>query len=402
MLITCNKENILTIVLILVLITVIIIYYNPAVHNSKQNIEQMINVPYTPTSWGRNKCGYIVNRTLSDEFKKYAIEKDDNGWNLFLPCSYDNPKKEIREMPVVKNARYFMIDNADYLVAKEWLWDGLVKHYGLTKTCTLMPRSYLLKSNKDVTRFMDEYDKSKLYIMKKNIQQQKGLKISRDKVEIVNGRYKKYILAQELLQNPYLINGHKINLRCYILVICYNKEINVYVHCDGFMYYTKKPFVKNCIDDDVNITTGYIDREIYARNPLTHDDFRKYLDSDRRLITGEKQFRRQGIQLSELCFQRINNLIKEIFIAFSGKICTMDKFSKNVMFQLFGADIAIDDELNPMIMEINKGPDMNAKDKRDSDLKHGVVEDILRLVGGVNNSKCSRPNGFEMVLEVKK
>ena len=38
-------------------------------------------------------------------------------------------------------------------------------------------------------------------------------------------------------------------------------------------------------------------------------------------------------------------------------------------FQIFGADIAPDENLNVTIMEINKGPDIGFKDERDGNLK---------------------------------
>ena len=40
------------------------------------------------------------------------------------------------------------------------------------------------------------------------------------------------------------------------------------------MYYTPKFFQPNSIDKDRNITTGYIDRQVYVENPLTTQDFR--------------------------------------------------------------------------------------------------------------------------------
>jgi hypothetical protein len=397
-----KTHKLFMIIIILTFFLIITLCFNNKNTENIKNIEQMINIDYTPTSWNRNKCGYIMNKTFIDEFNKYGIKKDDEQWNLLLPCTYDNPKEESKNMPIIKGAKYFLINNVDYIVAKEWLWKNLVNHHGLTKACSMMPRSYVLNSNNEINRFLKEYDKNKLYILKKNIQRQEGLKISNDKVEIANGKYKKFILAQELLQNPYLINKRKINLRCYVLVICHKNEINVLVHKDGFMYYTPKFFIKDSLDHDVNITTGYIDRKVYQENPLTHDDFRKYLDDKKRYLNNiEKNIRKQNLEISQICFDRINKLIREIFIAFVGNICTDPKFENNLIFQLFGIDIAIDDELYPMVMEVNKGPDMDAKDKRDSDLKHSIVRDILRTIGAIDNEKINEKNGFVSVLEVK-
>lgn len=395
-------NKLLIIIVILIILFMITLYLNNVKHKENTNIETMINVNYTPTTWNRNKCGYVMNQTFIDEFEKHGIQQDNNDWNLLLPCAYDNPTSEMKQMPVIKGAKYFMIDNADYIVAKEWLWKNIVKHHGITKACTMMPRSYVLNSDEDIARFLKEYQENKLYILKKNVQRQEGLKITKDKVEIANGKYNQFALAQELLQNPYIIDGRKTNMRFYVLVICHNGEINVFVHKNGFMYYTPKKFIIGSTDKDVNITTGYIDRKVYEVNPLTHDDLRKYLDDNKRKLSDiEKNIRKQGLNISQIYFNRIYNLIRDIFMAFVGNICIDSKFSNNVMFQLFGADIAVDNELNPMVMEINKGPDMGAKDKRDSELKHGVVRDILRMIGAVDNTKIQEKNGFINVLEVK-
>jgi hypothetical protein len=236
--------------------------------------------------------------------------------------------------------------------------------------------------------------------MKKNIQRQAGLKITNDKKEILNGKYNDYKLVQELLQNPYTINGRKINLRCYVLVTCNNNKINVYNYNDGFMYYTPKLFIKNSLDRDENITTGYIDRKVYETNPLTHKDFKKYLDNDKRKLSEiESYIKNRGLNISDVCFNKINDLIKDVFMAFVGIICKTQKFKyNNTLFELFGVDIAVDENLNSMIMEINKGPDMGAKDKRDSEVKHSVIRDIFRLINIIDDNNIHYENGFINVM----
>lgn len=380
------------IILLLTLILFIsFVYYKKT--ESYENFTEM-----NDNFWSRNKCKYTMNKTLENQLKKYNIVKNDDKWNLYIPCSYDNPTKEIKEMPVKKNGKYFIIDNIDNMIAKEWLWKNMVKHHGIKKTETLMPKSYVLNNDGDIDKFLKDYNNNKIYIMKKNIQRQNGLKITNDKIEILNGKYKDFKLAQELLQNPYLINGRKINLRCYVLTICNNNKINVYNYKDGFMYYTPKLFVKNSLDRDVNITTGYIDRKVYEENPLTHQDFRLYLDDEKRNLSGiEKYIRERGMKISSVCFNRINELIKNIFESFVGIICKTQKFKhNNTLFELFGIDVAIDEDLNCMVMEVNKGPDMGAKDKRDSELKHKVIRDVFRLVGLAEDNE--EENGFVNVM----
>lgn len=392
-------EDKLFVISFLIIILVVILYINKGKENN--TMEDMINIEYLKTKWSRNNCNYYMNKTYLDELDKHNIKRDDVNWNLYFPCSYDNPNKEINNMPIRKGAKYFIIDNIDYLIAKDLLWKNLVKHYGLEKTCSIMPKSYILNDDQDLERFKCDYTPTKFYILKKNVQRQKGLKISNNKNEILNEK-KEFAIIQELLQNPYLIDGHKINLRIYVLVVCQNNELNVYVHKDGFIYYTPLKFKKKSLENGTNITTGYIDRKIYEKNPLTHDDLRNYFDDPTRKLSDiEKNIRNQGFKISHVCFNRINTLIRDIFVAFIGKIGISKKFSNNVMFQLFGADVAIDEDLNALVMEINKGPDLGAKDKRDSELKHKVVRDILVQIGTINNPKLKEECGFIPVLDVK-
>ena len=366
----------------------------------ENNNNNNINININTKGWNRNECSYIIGETIENIFKKYNIKKTDNNWDIYLPCNYDDPKIEIEKMPIINGAKYFIIDDCDKLVAKNLLWDHVVKHYGLERAKTMLPPSYQLYNEKDMKRFdKKEYDPKKLYIMKKNIQRQEGLKITNNKKEILEGKNDKYVIVQELLQNPYTIDKRKIDMRFYVLVVCKNKHFDVYVHREGFMYYTKVPYENGSIDKDTNVTTGYIDRSVYEKNPLTHGDMRKYLDDSLRSLSEiEQNIRNQGLRISDVFFQRIYYLIRNVFMSFVGYIGTANKFENNIQFQLFGIDVAINDQLNPLILEINKGPDMNAKDERDSQVKHMVMGDIFRIINVIDEKNTK--NGFIQVIKI--
>lgn len=361
------------------------------------NFESMIDLNKNNIFWSRNPCNFVMNETLSDVLKLHNITENSSKWSLFFPCSYDHINDELNKMPVRSNAKYFIIHNADLLTAKDLLWSHVYDYHGADKTKTFMPSSYVLYNDHDIKKIDSDFDPSKIYIMKKNIQRQEGLKITNNKQDIINGKSNGYVIAQELLQNPYIIDGRKTNMRFYMLVVCNHNDYNVYVYNNGFMYYTKSNFEKNNMTTDVNITTGYIDRSVYDKNPLSHHDLRNYLDNPNRknLSTTEKHVRTQGLLISEIYFNNIYSLLHNIMISYKGKLNGLPKFYNSTMFQLFGVDIAVNDELQPMIMEINKGPDMNAKDKRDSDIKHSVLNDVLKTVNVISNDN---QNGFIKIL----
>ncbi|ARF09761.1 tubulin-tyrosine ligase family protein [Indivirus ILV1] len=375
--------------LIIILILVFTIYnYKPTEH--------MVNIskPINKITWSTDKsCGYQMTKVYLDILKEYDIKQNNNDWVLYFPCTYDESEEEIKKINASnKNQRIFMITNTNDIASKSDLWKNLVKKYGRKEAITMAPISYVLYDPDDINLFQKEYDRTKLYIMKKNIQRQEGLKITNNKDEILKGYNNSYVIVQELLMDPYLIRGRKTNMRFYLLLVCQNGEISAYVHNDGFMYYTKVPFKKDSNETAPNITTGYIERWIYKVNPLTHQDFRNYLDDHNRELTlAEKEVINNNQKLSKLIFDRINELLVKIVKSVDYKLCKGNILKNNLTFQLFGVDIAVDDKLNPKVMEVNIGPNLNTHDGRDSEIKHKVVRDIFRILKIIPDDKS---NGF--------
>jgi ABC-type dipeptide/oligopeptide/nickel transport system ATPase component len=86
---------------------------------------------------------------------------------------------------------------------------------------------------------------------------------------------------------------------------------------------------------------------------------------------------------------------KEIGFVFQTYETIVGTKTFGVSFQLYGVDVAINQDLKPMVMEINKGPDLGGKDGRDRELKIGLGTDILKSVGLIPNID----NKFITVLE---
>lgn len=348
--------------------------------------ETMVDISYTnrPIKWSRDdKCKYTMTQVYMDILNDYKInETTQDDWVIYFPCTYNNVYKEIKKIkPTKKDQRIFVVNNSEEMSSKSHLWKNLVEAYGRKKAQTISPLSYVLNDTNDMKLFGQEYDKNKIYIMKKNIQRQEGLKITNDKNVILNGSKENYVVVQELLQDPYIIKGRKTNMRFYVLLICQNNEISAYIHNDGFIYYTKMPFQKQSLKWGHNITTGYIERWIYHINPLTHNDFRNYLDDNNRKLSSEEQkIINSNQQISKIVFARINDLIREVIYSMETKLCQGSQLQNYITFQLFGFDIALDENLYPKIMEVNVGPNLKTHDKRDGEIKHRVVRDIFKTI----------------------
>ena len=350
-------------------------------------------------------CNYIKDDCFYDSLKNagFTSTPDIKKASLIVPCSYETTEKEINDLEtngINQNqygdaVRIFMLNNTDHMVSKLALWKYLKEKYGSAIASNMLPHTWDLTDTNEVELFKSQFDPKKIYITKNNYQRQEGLEIHTKLDTILKSR-DKYILVQELLQDPYLVSGRKINLRVYVVVIKDNySNIKLQIYRDGFMYYTPELFKPNDPSFKKNITTGYIDRQVYVENPLTHMDFRKWLDDSNRKLTDIESYFKQSyphIKLSDYIFSQIYEQLGFVFQTYETIVGTK---TFGVSFQLYGVDVAINQDLKPMVMEINKGPDLGAKDGRDRELKMGLGIDILKSVGLIPNTG----NKFITVLE---
>jgi len=310
--------------------------------------------------------------------------------DLFLPCSYSYAERELSmAIPENSDSLVYAIPGMDNVVSKDGLWLCLVRKYGLSGATQLMPMTYVLYDQADRSRFIHGASfqttttsgGNAVYIVKKNIQRQEGLLLMRKSdllaspLQLQNLSQQGYVVLQEFMDDPYLIAGHKINLRVYVFVKCRGGQQSAYMYPDGFVYYTPKVYMYST-DPGSTITTGY-SRELYEKYPLSHSDLRRYL----------------GFNASMTLFHNIRDNIKKTMKAVTSVICTMQKGRAN--FQLFGTDFQINQDLSVRVLEWNKGPSMSEFDTRDAALKKDVQAAALSLLGIIPLPSTASP--FDLV-----
>ena len=305
--------------------------------------------------YGQNTCPYKMTKIIKEMLDKNDFKKGEN-WTLYIPCYMNNLSKELKTLkPTNTEQKIYMITGQINMINKNLLWKRFYQKFG-NVAVKYMPNSYLLYNKKDRLRFHDEYIYKKKYILKKNIQNQMGLFLTDKKREIINA--KDYVIAQEFLLDPYLINNRKINLRIYLLIVCQN-GLKAYYHQNGFIYYTNKEYNENILDKEYLITTGDVDRKVYQDNPMSL----KYLKN--------KKIKKN-----------IHKIMKVLVNVFKPYLCQSKKYKNYLTFQLFGVDLFVHSDSSVKIMEVNKGPSLTPKDKQDRSIKEEVVGDMFNLVLG--------------------
>ena len=264
------------------------------------------------------------------------------------------------------------IGGTDTFASKSSLYDNLRKTLPSRVLKTIVPKTYVIENKKDMVELYKKTESCKMvYIAKKNVQRQNGFDIYTDPKNTLNPEF---VVVQEMLQNPYIISGRKINIRVYLLIVIDGSDIDFYVYKDGFIYYTAEEFEKYSTDFNKTITTGYIDRRVYDENPLTLLDLEKYM--------GEKNY---STLMKNVLF--IIKCFKEVYKPI---LLEENRGIRPKQFLIYGCDIAPSDTLGATLIEINKGPDLNYKDARDKEVKFNLVKNTFEIVKLLPDSKTEK------------
>ena len=329
-------------------------------------------------------------RQILDE-EGVNLEQDLDKFDLYYPCGYNKIEKELKQLSLKDYQNVFGICGCDTIASKSSLWKTLENYYGREKAREYMPESYILRNDEQLNNFKRIFDPSRTYILKKNIQRKKGIKISNNLNEIIKARNDKFVLVQEKIDSL-IINKRRMNLRIYLVVKCREGYKELYMHDNAKCLYTSKDVDESKANGGTPeefeslITNSYVtELTIYNKNPLTLNQLCEYITQNFNIP-------------KEQLMATIEENLKVVFKALLTKLCNCENIHKNGQFQLFGADVILDQDLKPYILEINKGPDMKHKDEADRVLKKKVIFDTFNLMNVVKPKTADYQNMFRKLL----
>ena len=320
---------------------------------------------------------------------KYNAVDGEHNWNIWFPCGYTNIEAELAKNNFFNEkgvgSLIMGLVGTDNFAAKDRLWKVLSTFYGREGACDLAPQTWVTYDAADKKHFK-EYteqngkDGGKLFIAKKNIQRQDGLHIFSDPSEMDTALQKSFVIVQDVLLDPFRIDGRKTNFRVYVLLVFNSNtgDKSMYVYRNGFVYYTNK-------DKDVRsqvITTGYIDRQVYIDNPLTLEDFYVHLDKTGGSSSNFLRLKRELFRKVMAAFVHTNSF-------------GYNKGGGGTYASIFGADVQLNSDATSLkLIEMNKGPDLITKDVRDDSVKREMIHDCYDILMG---SGVDSENGFTQV-----
>jgi hypothetical protein len=372
-------------IIILVLVTAIVVMLELIFVFFRNNEEGFTNYYRCE----KRPLGGIYKEILNEE--SVNLTQDLSEFNLYYPCGYNGVEKELRALDLggKTGQNIFGICGSDTIASKSSLWKVVSEHYGREFASKLIPESWLLKDNREFPLFKEQFTADKIYILKKNVQRKKGIKLTSDLEEVENAYKNKYVMVQEK-HDSIIINKRRLNLRIYVFVVYKNGKKSVYIHDSAKVLYTSKDVEENSSSNseefETLITNSYVtDLEIYNKNPLTLNKLLVYLEENR------------GVN-SVVMKQKIYAVLKNVMIALLPRVCNCKNMRDQNMYQMFGADVLIDTKFKPYVLEFNKGPDMKHKDDADYKLKKKVIFDTFEKIGVIQGKDKTYENGYTQII----
>ncbi|CAF0727093.1 unnamed protein product [Didymodactylos carnosus] len=194
-------------------------------------------------------------------------------------------------------------------------------------------------------------------------------------------------IVQEYIQDPYLIDGYKFDLRIYALITS-SDPLRVFIFNNGLVRMSTEKYE---IPNKKNASHLFMHLTNYSVNKCNES----YEPSGADTKTGSKrslkyffEYLRTNNQDSNALWKEIQNVIlKTVFLAqphlYSAyRMCrpAAAPNSESVCFEVLGFDILINKQLKPWLLEVNRCPSFGTNEQIDFDIKVKLLLDTFELL----------------------
>ena len=215
----------------------------------------------------------------------------------------------------------------------------------------------------------------------------KGIHVLTNQQAVSNISKTKKLLMQKYIDDPYLIDGKKFDLRIYVLVSGVD-PLRVYIHNEGLTRISTSDYtVKNITNQFAHLTNYSINKNselfkaasVDGEGDSETEGFKWSLAAFRRWLAAK-----EGHETMSRTMDRICDLCLKTMIAAEGEITPNLHSSTNYRtncFELFGCDVMLDSHLTPHLLEVNVSPSLMGSSPLDKKIKGTLVADIFHTVG---------------------
>jgi hypothetical protein len=214
----------------------------------------------------------------------------------------------------------------------------------------------------------------------------KGIKVIRaDQV----GGLKKDLpyLVQKYIDNPFLINKRKFDLRVYVVCTSFN-PLKVHMFRDGLVRFCTSEYKldrSKLRDTSVHLTNYSLNKK--SADYVKNDSATANPDDESAMkwshVTLRKWFQKNGIDDVAIWASMADVIIKTL-LSIEGRVSfnlSRLRAPRNCCFELFGFDIMLDEHLQPHLLEVNTQPSLSSSSTLDKRIKVTLMADTFNLIG---------------------
>ena len=248
------------------------------------------------------------------------------------------------------------------------------------------PDTYILPD--EFGDFYNHYQKLKQHESKKNVWivkpanacQGRGIYIV-DDINDVN--VDETSVISKYITNPLLINGHKFDLRIYVVITGY-EPLRIYIFQEGLARFASETYTQkiNKQNKYMHLTNYSINKknDRFIQNENTEQDDFGYKWS---LGAFCKHLEQVGIDMNLLWSRIYDVIIKTILCGENYVQAAMKKNGthRTNCFELLGFDVLIDSDLKPWLIEVNLSSSMATESPLDMSIKSNLICDMFNLIG---------------------
>jgi len=288
------------------------------------------------------------------------------------------------------------------LSRKDNLYDNYFKlHSKFPKDYYYMPETYCLPKDFDIIskklQNLDLKDIKNLWLVKPAASSRgKGIKLL---TNVENLPKKNKYIVSHYIYNPHLINGKKYDLRLYLLVTGFT-PLKIYLFDNGLARFCTEKYDLNfnkMKDKFIHLTNYSINK--ISENFELNDSVDKELGDKWTIQTLKKYFEKNGLNFDKI-WEKIKDIIIKAVISVSDIAIPLIKqleLSSCNLFELYGVDILIDENLKPWLLEVNLNPSLNCDSLLDLKVKSHVLTDIFNIIGAIPFSHDGKFTPLEKV-----
>lgn len=216
--------------------------------------------------------------------------------------------------------------------------------------------------------------------------------VHRDNIDTIPAGKK--AVVQRYLASPHLINGHKYDLRLYVVVTSVD-PLRVYIYPQGLVRFSTNKYTLKNLKSRFTHLTNYT---INAKNPKFvepgEDDAEATGQASKWSLSAYWKFMEGeiGLGAAEKLRESIEDLVVKTVIAGETEMATSTarlNRTRCVTYELFGFDVILDSDLRPWLLEVNISPSLMGSAPLDRQIKGTLLADIFHLVGFVPHDEAA-------------